>query len=273
MAVVMVMRVWGKGGGYGCGDGDEGCTLTSDVGFDCCQCMCMCLTIQHLAHSMGCIPPLHSTHLHPYKPPRYTKTSPTHNNPTQTNPTHTGVLHTHRSVMSQVNTLVNAWAWHPDDRMLHALPLHHVHGIVNGLYCPLAVGATVECLPKFSPGAVWGALMVGWVRPWWGGCAHGGVGALMGRVATAWLLGCSHWGCWGCCCWVWGLGYWDVLWGMCAMHAWNVYVFSTHHAHTQYVPTPQPYTTHTAPQPPHHCVYGCTHHVCLPAGALCITHE
>lgn len=71
-----------------------------------------------------------------------------------------GVLHTHRSVMSQVNALVNAWEWQGSDRILHALPLHHVHGIVNALYCPLAVGAAVEALPKFSPTAVWSALMV-----------------------------------------------------------------------------------------------------------------
>lgn len=40
-----------------------------------------------------------------------------------------------------MDTLVQSWGWEESDRMLHALPLHHVHGIVNGLLCPLRVGA------------------------------------------------------------------------------------------------------------------------------------
>ena len=39
-----------------------------------------------------------------------------------------------------VRTLCTAWEWQPQDRILHALPLHHVHGVVNALYCPLSVG-------------------------------------------------------------------------------------------------------------------------------------
>lgn len=53
-----------------------------------------------------------------------------------------------------------SWKWRSDDRILHALPLHHIHGIVNALYCPIAVGATVEFLPKFSPTEVWKSLQV-----------------------------------------------------------------------------------------------------------------
>lgn len=55
---------------------------------------------------------------------------------------------------------MSAWQWHSSDTILHALPLHHVHGIINALYCPLAVGATVNMLTKFSPAAVWEQLMV-----------------------------------------------------------------------------------------------------------------
>lgn len=57
----------------------------------------------------------------------------------------------------------------PGDRLLHALPLHHVHGIVNALYCPLYRGAAVEALPRFSAGEAWRRLAVrapGWG---WGG--------------------------------------------------------------------------------------------------------
>eukprot|EP00887_Chlorella_sp_A99_P003021 scaffold9.g3021.t1 len=69
-----------------------------------------------------------------------------------------GALHTHGSLAAQVQTLNRAWEWAPSDRILHCLPLHHVHGLVNALACPLAAGAAVEFLPKFSPSEVWHAL-------------------------------------------------------------------------------------------------------------------
>ena len=46
--------------------------------------------------------------------------------------------------------LVRKWAWTKDDVILHVLPLHHVHGVVNKLLCPLWVGATCVMLPEFS---------------------------------------------------------------------------------------------------------------------------
>ena len=52
-----------------------------------------------------------------------------------------GALHTHRSLAAMVDTLCEAWEWRQEDRILHTLPLHHVHGIVNALLCPLRVGA------------------------------------------------------------------------------------------------------------------------------------
>ena len=51
----------------------------------------------------------------------------------------------------QVRGLVSEWAWSRDDVILHTLPLHHVHGIVNKLLCPLWVGATCVMLPDFHP--------------------------------------------------------------------------------------------------------------------------
>ncbi|GIL75510.1 hypothetical protein Vretifemale_5226 [Volvox reticuliferus] len=72
-----------------------------------------------------------------------------------------GVLHTHRSLQAQVYSLASAWRWRPSDRLLHCLPLHHIHGIVNALYCPSAVGASVEFLPKFAPAAVWQRIQSG----------------------------------------------------------------------------------------------------------------
>lgn len=71
-----------------------------------------------------------------------------------------GALHTHGSLAAHVRALVDAWAWQEDDRILHALPLHHVHGVINALHCAHALGAAVEFLPKFSPADVWRCLTV-----------------------------------------------------------------------------------------------------------------
>lgn len=51
----------------------------------------------------------------------------------------------------QVQCLLSEWLWSRDDVILHTLPLHHVHGIVNKLLCPLWVGATCVMLPDFQP--------------------------------------------------------------------------------------------------------------------------
>ncbi|KAI3377573.1 hypothetical protein L3Q82_008739 [Scortum barcoo] len=70
-----------------------------------------------------------------------------------------GVLHTHSSIQAMVQCLVSEWAWSRDDVILHTLPLHHVHGIVNKLLCPLWVGATCVMLPDFQPQKVWEMLL------------------------------------------------------------------------------------------------------------------
>ncbi|XP_045389789.1 malonate--CoA ligase ACSF3, mitochondrial isoform X2 [Lemur catta] len=66
-----------------------------------------------------------------------------------------GVLTTHRNIRAVVTGLVHKWAWTKDDVILHVLPLHHVHGVVNKLLCPLWVGATCVMLPEFSAQRVW----------------------------------------------------------------------------------------------------------------------
>jgi len=66
-----------------------------------------------------------------------------------------GVVSTHANIGAQIAALVEAWEWRPSDRLLLALPLHHLHGIINGLGCALAVRATCEILPAFDAVAVW----------------------------------------------------------------------------------------------------------------------
>jgi malonyl-CoA/methylmalonyl-CoA synthetase len=66
-----------------------------------------------------------------------------------------GVVTTHATIAVQIKTLVEAWAWQTDDRILLCLPLHHVHGIINVVSCALWSGAACEMLPRFDANAVW----------------------------------------------------------------------------------------------------------------------
>jgi long-subunit acyl-CoA synthetase (AMP-forming) len=52
-----------------------------------------------------------------------------------------GVVHTHKSVEAALSSLETAWQWHPSDKILNVLPMHHVHGIVNILNSSLWAGA------------------------------------------------------------------------------------------------------------------------------------
>ena len=72
-----------------------------------------------------------------------------------------GVVTTHANIGAQIASLVEAWEWTPADRLLLALPLHHVHGIINGLGSALAVAATCEILPVFDAATVWNRLASG----------------------------------------------------------------------------------------------------------------
>ena len=48
-----------------------------------------------------------------------------------------GVVTTHANITAQIVSLVEAWEWSADDRILLCLPLHHVHGIINVVSCAL----------------------------------------------------------------------------------------------------------------------------------------
>lgn len=66
-----------------------------------------------------------------------------------------GVVYTHRNIQAQIEILVKAWQWQRQDHILHVLPLHHVHGIINVLSCALWSGAICEMLPQFDAKVVW----------------------------------------------------------------------------------------------------------------------
>jgi malonyl-CoA/methylmalonyl-CoA synthetase len=72
-----------------------------------------------------------------------------------------GAVTTHQTIGAQISSLISAWRWTPSDRLLLVLPLHHVHGIINGLGCALAIRATCEMLYPFDALRVWDRLASG----------------------------------------------------------------------------------------------------------------
>ncbi len=72
-----------------------------------------------------------------------------------------GAVFTHAALQAQIESLVEAWGWRPDDRLLHVLPLNHTHGLVNALLCPLWTGAVCDLAPGFDAVPVWTRLASG----------------------------------------------------------------------------------------------------------------
>jgi malonyl-CoA/methylmalonyl-CoA synthetase len=72
-----------------------------------------------------------------------------------------GVVLTHNNLKAQITSLIEAWDWTFEDRILNVLPLHHTHGIVNVLCCALWAGATCDMLPCFDALSVWDKMITG----------------------------------------------------------------------------------------------------------------
>ncbi|KAJ5194550.1 uncharacterized protein N7498_007988 [Penicillium cinerascens] len=66
-----------------------------------------------------------------------------------------GCVTTHETITFQAGSLVKAWKYSRNDHLIHVLPLHHIHGIINGLVASHLSGATVEMHPKFDPRVIW----------------------------------------------------------------------------------------------------------------------
>ncbi|HKU41559.1 MAG TPA: acyl-CoA synthetase, partial [Polyangiales bacterium] len=90
-------------------------------------------------------------------------------------------ISTHAGFAAQMSAIAEAWELAPSDRILHALPLHHLHGILNALSSVLYAGGSCEILPRFDAELVWERL-----------CARAGVTLFMGvptmydRLAATW---------------------------------------------------------------------------------------
>ncbi|RMJ25451.1 AMP-binding enzyme [Aspergillus sp. HF37] len=69
-----------------------------------------------------------------------------------------GVLISQSALSAQASSLLEAWRYSPDDRLLHLLPLHHIHGTVNAILAPVVAGSSIEFMFPFNPDAVWNRL-------------------------------------------------------------------------------------------------------------------
>src|SRR5207249_3917172 len=56
--------------------------------------------------------------------------------------------------IANTEALHASWGWRPDDVLLHALPLFHVHGLFVAATAALGIGATMIFLPRFDPDLV-----------------------------------------------------------------------------------------------------------------------
>jgi malonyl-CoA/methylmalonyl-CoA synthetase len=65
-----------------------------------------------------------------------------------------GAVLSRGNLVAQTGALAAAWGIGPGDRMVHALPLHHLHGLVVALLTAHRAGARVHFLPRFDAAGV-----------------------------------------------------------------------------------------------------------------------
>jgi malonyl-CoA/methylmalonyl-CoA synthetase len=74
-----------------------------------------------------------------------------------------GAVLTHGNLSVQQELLREAWGLHEHDVLVHALPLHHMHGLCIALLSCLGAGASVRLLPTFDAARVWDEMGLGTV--------------------------------------------------------------------------------------------------------------
>jgi malonyl-CoA/methylmalonyl-CoA synthetase len=61
-----------------------------------------------------------------------------------------GALLRHRNLLASAEAVATAWRWTPEDRLVLALPLFHLHGLGVGLHGSLTAGASFVLRPSFD---------------------------------------------------------------------------------------------------------------------------
>ena len=61
-----------------------------------------------------------------------------------------GAMLTHKALASNAQTLAKAWHFSASDKLIHALPIFHTHGLFVALNVTLCAGSSLYLLPKFD---------------------------------------------------------------------------------------------------------------------------
>jgi malonyl-CoA/methylmalonyl-CoA synthetase len=69
-----------------------------------------------------------------------------------------GAVLSHQNLAVQQDVVSRAWAHRPTDVLVHALPLHHLHGLGIAFLNLLAGGASARMLPQFDAERIWESL-------------------------------------------------------------------------------------------------------------------
>ncbi|HEY1454393.1 MAG TPA: malonyl-CoA synthase [Roseiarcus sp.] len=69
-----------------------------------------------------------------------------------------GAMLTHENLTSNALTLIDCWRFSAVDRLIHALPVFHTHGLFVAVNVALLAGATLVYMNRFDPDAVIGAM-------------------------------------------------------------------------------------------------------------------
>ncbi|MEK1888432.1 MAG: malonyl-CoA synthase [Phyllobacterium sp.] len=69
-----------------------------------------------------------------------------------------GAMLTHENLLSNALTLRDSWRFTANDRLIHALPIFHTHGLFVATNVILVSGASMLLLPKFDPAEVLGLM-------------------------------------------------------------------------------------------------------------------
>jgi malonyl-CoA/methylmalonyl-CoA synthetase len=64
-----------------------------------------------------------------------------------------GAMLTHGNLLSNAQVLKTVWGWVPDDVLIHALPIFHVHGLFVALHGALLSGSKMLWFNRFEPRA------------------------------------------------------------------------------------------------------------------------
>ena len=65
-----------------------------------------------------------------------------------------GIMLSHGNIGSNASSLVQCWGFNEKDRLLHALPIYHVHGLFVALGCVLLSGSEINWLESFDTDSV-----------------------------------------------------------------------------------------------------------------------